>query len=141
MLVKHLILGTLIVVVTVTLHGFALLIMAKVLKFIDTENSRRFHPWLNNMQTLIVAMLGIIFSHSVQIWIWAFVYLQLGEFTSLRSALYFSATTLTTLGYGDITLSETWQLLSTFEAMGGLIVFGASTAFLIGAMRRLFDHD
>ena len=141
MLVKHLILGTFIVVVTVTLHGFALLSMAKVLRFIDNEHSRRFHPWLNNMQVLIVAMLGIIFSHSIQIWIWAFVYLQLGEFTSLISALYFSATTLTTLGYGDITLSETWQLLSTFEAMGGLIVFGASTAFLIGAMRRLFDHD
>ena len=141
MLVKHLLLGTFIVVVTVTLHGFALLTMAKALRFIDTEKSRRLHPWINNMQTLIVAMLGIILSHSIQIWIWAFVYLQLGEFDNLISALYFSATTLTTLGYGDITLSETWQLLSTFEAMGGLIVFGASTAFLIGAMRRLFDHD
>ena len=141
MLVKHLFLGTLIVVVTVVLHGFALLSLAKIMKAIDTEDSRRSHPWLNNMKLLIVTMLGIILSHSIQIWIWAFVYLQLGEFTSLVSALYFSATTLTTLGYGDITLSESWQLLSTFEAMGGLIVFGASTAFLIGAMRNLFDYD
>ena len=141
MLVNQLFLGTFIIVVTVVLHGFALLTLAKVLKIIDTKNSRRLHPWLNNMKLLIVTMLGIIFSHSIQIWVWAFVYLNLGEFTDLVSALYFSSTTLTTLGYGDITLSESWQLLSTFEAMGGLIVFGASTAFLIGAMRHLFEYD
>ena len=93
------------------------------------------------MSLLIITMMGIIFSHSIQIWIWAFVYLRLGEFTDLVSALYFSSTTLTTLGYGDITLSESWQLLSTFEAMGGLIIFGASTAFLIGAMRHLFEDE
>lgn len=141
MLVTQLFLGTLIIVFTVVFHVAALITLAKTIKLIDTKSSRRLHPWLNNMNLLVVTMLGIILSHSIQIWIWAFVYLQLGEFTDLVSALYFSSTTLTTLGYGDITLSESWQLLSTFEAMGGLIVFGASTAFLIGAMRHLFEYE
>ncbi len=65
----------------------------------------------------------------------------LGEFDSIERALYFSIVTSTTLGYGDITLSEQWQLLSTFEAMGGLILFGATTAFLLGVMRDIFENN
>ena len=71
---------------------------------------------------------------------WAIIYLQLGEFEVLTDALYFSVVTSTTLGYGDIVLSSKWQLLGTFEAMGGLILFGTSTAFLLNVMRRLFDE-
>ena len=61
------------------------------------------------------------------------------EFDELQPSLYFSVVTATTLGYGDVTLSERWQLLGTFEAMGGLILFGASTAFLMELMRHLFS--
>ncbi len=61
------------------------------------------------------------------------------EFDDLTKALYFSVTTSTTLGYGDITLSPQWQLLSTFEAIAGLLLFGASTAFLLALMKNLFD--
>ncbi len=78
--------------------------------------------------------------HTVSAWAWAFVYLVLGEFSELTQALYFSVVTATTLGYGDLTLSEEWQLLGSFEAMGGLVLFGASTAFLLGVTRSWFAH-
>ena len=84
-------------------------------------------------------MLTALIIHIVEAWGWALLYLSIGEFASLARALYFSAVTATTLGYGDTTLSEQWQLLSTIEAMGGLILFGASTAFLIAMMRHIFD--
>ena len=72
---------------------------------------------------------------------WQFVWrgVKVGEFDQLAKALYFSVVTSTTLGYGDVTLSESWQLLATFEAMGGLILFGASTAFMLAVMRKLFE--
>jgi hypothetical protein len=54
---------------------------------------------------------------------------------------YFSVVTATTLGYGDVTLSEQWQLLGTFEAMAGLMLFGTSTIFFLAAMQRLFQDD
>ena len=49
--------------------------------------------------------------------------------------------TATTLGYGDITLSEEWRLLGAFEAMGGLILFATSTAFLMRAVRNVMDEN
>ena len=59
----------------------------------------------------------------------------------MKDALYFSVVTSTTLGYGDMLLSERWQLLSTFEAMGGLILFAVSTAYLLALLRRFLDSD
>ena len=52
--------------------------------------------------------------------------------------MYFSVVTTTTLGYGDFTLSDRWRVLASFQAIGGLILFGASTAFLFEIIRRLF---
>ena len=66
------------------------------------------------------------------------MYYFLDEFNEIEEALYFSVVTITTLGYGDITLSEQWRLLGTFEAMGGLILFGVSVAFMMEVVRRLF---
>jgi voltage-gated potassium channel Kch len=57
----------------------------------------------------------------------------------MERALYFSTVTFTTLGYGDITLQERWQLLSSFEAANGIILFGVSTAFVFVAIRKLFE--
>ena len=81
----------------------------------------------------------IIGVHTGEAWAWSGLYLYLQEFSSLAQALYFSVVTSTTLGYGDLTLSPKWQLPGTFEAMGGLILFGVSTAFLMEVMRRLFN--
>ena len=88
---------------------------------------------------LAIAVFGIILLHSAEAWAWAFIYVWLGEFADVNEAVYFSVVTATTLGYGDITLSPTWRFLGSFEAMGGLILFGASTAFFLGVMKYLFD--
>jgi len=98
--------------------------------------------WQTQLGTICIlgfTVFMIIGIHTIEAWVWAFIYLKLGEFKELSKALYFSVVTCTALGYGDITLSERWRLLSTFEAMGGLLLFGASTAFLIGFMQGLLS--
>ena len=103
--------------------------------------SATFNPNRRGLILLLgIAVLGLIAIHTASAWAWAGVFLTVGEFTELSKALYFSVVTSTTLGYGDITLSERWQLLASFEAMGGLILFGASTAFLLGVTRSWFSH-
>ncbi len=89
---------------------------------------------------MIFNVLVVIGVHTVEAWSWAALYLYLGEFSDLQHALYFSVITATTLGYGDVVLSPEWQILSAFEAMGGLILFGVSTAFLLELMGRLFKE-
>ena len=95
--------------------------------------------YVGMVRVLVVTILGIFFAHTAEIWSWAVLYLWLGEFESLERALYFSSVTFTTLGYGDITLQEGWQLLSSLEAANGVILFGASTAFVFAVMRKVFE--
>ncbi len=78
-------------------------------------------------------MVGI----SVALWLWAAVLIGLGEFDSVVDAIYFTSVSATTVGYGDVVLSDRWRLLSGFVAANGLVLFSLNTAFLFEAVRRL----
>jgi hypothetical protein len=79
----------------------------------------------------------------VQILIWAVAYRLLTPvqpIDTLESAVYFSAVTFTTLGYGDITLSsEQWRLLTGIEALNGVLLLGWSTALLYAVVHRTWS--
>ena len=60
-----------------------------------------------------------------------------GEISTFEKAFYFSAQNYTTLGYGDIVLSDRWRLLGPLEAINGLLLFGLSTAAMFAALSRL----
>jgi voltage-gated potassium channel Kch len=86
---------------------------------------------------LVFTVLSVFLFHTIEIWLWALLYIGLGTFEVMERALYFSTVTFTTLGYGDITLSPRWQLLSAFEAVNGIILIGVSTAFVFAVIQRL----
>ena len=50
----------------------------------------------------------------------------------------FSIVTFTTLGYGDIILSENWRILASMEAAAGIIFFGWSTAIVFMAIQNIY---
>ena len=136
----QLLFGTAMIIITVIFHVAGLVYLASLLKRV-APSLARMSAKVSTMSLLALAMLVIIGIHTIEAWAWATLFYQLGEFSDLKRSLYFSVVTSTTLGYGDVTLSEHWQLLGTFEAMGGLILFGASTAFLLGMMRHLFEEE
>jgi voltage-gated potassium channel Kch len=68
---------------------------------------------------------------------WAYVYLDVGAIEQVETALHFSMVTVTTLGYGDVTLADDWRLLASFEAANGIIMFGWSTALVAAFIQRL----
>ena len=70
--------------------------------------------------------------------IWAISYLALDAIQSFEEALYFSIVTFTTLGFGDITLKESWRLLASLQAANGIIVFGWSTAITMAAVQKFY---
>jgi hypothetical protein len=133
----QLLIGALMISISVVFHVAAMIYLTELLKkaigwMADFQRVPRI------MTLMVMTVLIIIGVHTVEAWTWAALYLNLGEFSELEDALYFSVITATTLGYGDITLSADWHILGTFEAMGGLILFGVSTAFLLELMRHLF---
>jgi len=139
MLSGQLLLGTLMIAGTVVFHVAVLVYLAGFLRRLALR-VEHLHTVVGTTCLITTAVFIIILIHTIEAWSWAALFLYLGEFDELKQALYFSVVTSTTLGYGDITLSNEWQILGTFEAMGGLILFGTSTAFLLGLMRCLFEE-
>ncbi len=77
--------------------------------------------------------------HVVEITIWAVTYRTLPAITeldTLEKSIYFSMVTFTTLGYGEITLGPEWRLLSSIQAMNGILLFGWTTALLFSILQR-----
>ncbi len=82
-------------------------------------------------------MLWLMAALTAGVWIWAATFIAVGSFQTLELALYFSVTSFTTLGFGDITLTEQWRLLAGISAANGLLLFGLSTAFMFEIMMDL----
>jgi hypothetical protein len=89
---------------------------------------------VNNIGLLAAVMLIVTIGSLLQVAIWAGLFLLLGEFTEPEKALYYSAVNFSTLGYGDIVMSERWRLLGPLEAMNGILMFGVSTAVMTAAV-------
>lgn len=97
-----------------------------------------YKPILATVSAISVALAFIIFTHTVQVWIWALVWVSRDVLPDWNSALYFSMVTFTTLGYGDIVLGQGLRIFGAFASVTGLLAFGLSTAFLVALMTRIF---
>src|SRR6188768_1979915 len=78
-----------------------------------------------------------VFLHLLQIVVWAFMYVWRGAMPDFATAAYFSAVTYTTTGYGDLVLPPEWRLVGGVEALTGILMCGASTAFFFAVLSRV----
>lgn len=140
MFISQLFIGAVLICITVIVHAIAL---DALIRFIDRHsNSVRLmlrRHWKVPMITF--AVLGIFSAHIVQIWIWAIFYLYVDALPDLEEALYFSTSTFTTVGFGDVILDKDWRLVSSFQSANGFILFGWSTAFIFEVMSKLYENE
>jgi hypothetical protein len=78
----------------------------------------------------------IVFLHLFEIAAWALFYVLRHALPDLQSALYFSAVTYTTTGYGDLVLPPEWRLVGAVEALTGILMCGWSTGFFVAVVGR-----
>jgi voltage-gated potassium channel len=93
-----------------------------------------------SMQILSLTAVFLMILHYLEIALWAGVYLAIPELDKLghwEEAIYFSMVTYATLGYGDITLPPVWRVMSGFEAMNGILLFGWSTAMFYAVVQKI----
>ncbi len=101
-------------------------------------------PILRNRQAIAILIKTVLIFfalHTIEIMVWAGAYqvlLPLHELGSLEEAVYFSFVTFTTLGYGDITLSEGWRVLSGIEALNGILLVGWTTALIFSVVQAIW---
>jgi hypothetical protein len=88
---------------------------------------------------LFVMVAGwMVLLHLVEICVWAWYYLRVAAMPDLQSAIYFSAVTYTTTGYGDLVLPPEWRLLGAVEALTGILMCGWSTGFFFALVSRMY---
>ena len=101
------------------------------------------NPWRGRAAVLIRVrpVLVLMTLHAVDVMVGAgsdILLLPAGELASFGQAVYFSIVTFTTLGYGDITLSEGWRMLSGIEALNGILLIGWTTAMLFAVVQHMW---
>ncbi len=128
--------GAALILSTVLAHALALELIYKAALSVRADVAVR-------LRGLVYALvvIGVFIAHVIEIWIWALFYFfqaSIQETPTVEAALYFSASTFTTVGFGDLVLTEEWRLLSSFEAVNGMILFGWSTAFIFEIVRHFY---
>lgn len=129
-MIVELFIGTVLIILTVINHAFCFEFIMRLVSD-KAEYWEKKYPRHGGTYLMVFTVLGIFFTHTIEAWIWALFYWLVVGMETLSNAIYFSTVTYTTLGYGDITLSKEWQLLSSLQAVDGILMFGWSTAFLV----------
>jgi voltage-gated potassium channel len=91
--------------------------------------------WLMVRITTLMLLLQLL-----EVMLWAGFY-RWKCFPSLDAALYFSSTSFSTVGYGDLVLPSTWRLLGPIESVTGVLMCGLSASGLFAIVTRLIQHE
>lgn len=89
---------------------------------------------------IVRVVYGLLILHLLQITVWAAVYELLDCFPDFATSFYFSATSYSTVGYGDILLERPWRILGSVEAVTGVLMFGWSTGLIFTVVHHLLSH-
>ena len=136
----QLILAAVMALTTGLVHLVGLALLVRVLR----SHSRTFRRLrILPLTLLLAALIGVIGIHTVEIWLYAALYLALGAFSHFEEALYFSTFTYAAIGYGDVLMPHDWRILGAIEGAVGIIMLGVSTAFVVSLLTqmRLLRHD
>ena len=130
--------AALIVALCLLLHVAGLLLMAEWLlsrrEFLEQSGAR-----MRYAIVLVLLFLGIMLLHVLETSMWAVFYYSRALFKDFETSLYFSLTSYTTIGYGDVLLPQRWRLLGAIEGVTGVLFCGISTAFIFAVMTAMLQ--
>lgn len=138
-MVIPLILGSAIFVATVAIQVVAVLGLVRFLQRRSRINKLHENLWVTTV-ALGGGMLIVFFGHLLQVALWAGLFMWLGEFETYATAFYHSTVNFSSLGYGDIVMSDKWRLLGAMEAAGGILMFGISTGLGLAVFKLVHNR-
>ncbi len=134
--------NTTVVAIAVLIHYEFLYRLTKLLPRMNVRHQFR----------MVFGVAGTLVAHVFEIWMFAIVYYLMvnwagwgrfeGNFNStLSDCFYFSFTTYTTLGFGDIQPFGDIRYLTGIESLTGLVLITWSASFLYIEMQKYWDAD
>lgn len=88
---------------------------------------------LTRMVSLLLAL------HVVEMTVWGVALAAANVLPDFETSLYYSLTSYTTVGYGDVVPSVSWRLLGPIEAVVGVMMLGWSTSITVAAVQRIYN--
>ena len=101
-------------------------------------------------QRILLTIGAVLIAHTIEIWLYACAYLLVIDYLgvggfggvhagSFHDYLYFSTTTYTTLGYGDMYPLGSLRIVAGVESLIGLLMIAWSASFTYLSMERFWD--
>jgi voltage-gated potassium channel Kch len=115
----------------VAVHAMGMTVALRMLAKMIVRLGVRF--WFSTWLLVRIAGWAILL-HLVEIAMWAGFYTWRDALPDMTTALYFSAMTYTTTGYGDVVLAGQWRLVGGVEALTGILMCGWSAAFFFAVV-------
>jgi hypothetical protein len=138
-LLLQLAISTVMVIVTVSIHGLGLALLARAVSGERRVEVVHHLPPMSLRGTVftLITVLSLFVLHGIEIWSYASLYMLIAAFEHFEKALYFSTISYAAIGYGDLHLPGQWRLLGAIEGVNGVILLGWSTAFFVNLLTRL----
>jgi hypothetical protein len=138
--------GVLLVGASLTIHAFFMYLILKSQIWLKSRRFAQAGGFLLLLPSILLATVFIAIASFIEVTLWASVLTASGKFDGLLDALYFSATTYTTLGTARHVLVAPYRALEPMEAVAGMLASGLNTAVLfaifasLGRTRSGFDE-
>ena len=131
--------------VTVIIHAFGTLQAVAHLSRIRQRRLAKARLFVPECHVVFIVVVLLIL-HLLEAAVWATYYRLADLLPDMPTAMYFSLTSYTTVGYGDIVLPSS-RFLGPTEAGVGILMFGWSTGIIVTTITRIYgsrlqvDHD
>ena len=126
---RALVIAFVIVAICVVIHTIGLVYLAEAL--VARRERLAAMKTTGHAAVLLFVFAAVVTLHMIETAVWAIFYLWWDLFHDFETEWYFSLTSYTTIGYGDVTLPQTWRLLGVIEGFSGVLLCGLSTAFIL----------
>ena len=136
-MLSAILIGSLTLIVNMLIQVSA--VVATVRVVLRLMNSDKLMPTIGmDIRVMSTVLMVLFLGHLLQFTTWALLFMYLDEFSDFATAFYHSVVNFTSLGYGDIVMSEKWRVLGGLEAANGILMFGLTTSTFVAVMGRLF---
>lgn len=132
-------LGCITMMIGLTIHCVAFAFLLKFLFYLDRRHMIK-TSIVGVASLLVMVMLILMVVNLLQMAFWAGLFVFCGEFEDFGVAFYHSVVNFTSLGYGDIVMSEERRLLGSLEAAYGVLMFGLTTSTLFMVLQNLMNR-
>ncbi len=130
--------GTILVTITLTMHGFGMLAVLRVNLLVKNRIGKKTRIVVN-LFPIILASWMILLVHLIEVLVWALFFIWKGAFPNQSVAYYFSLNEYTTVG-SNFNLPLHWRLLEGMLATAGLLAFAWSTGMLMTLAQEFQDR-